>query len=289
MTEAENHCPLCKGFGRKWLDKRGYALQECVTCGHRFYHPASPDSHVGEVYGDQYFTDSAEGYVDYMAEEAIQRASARYYVRRLRPLLPTVAKVLDVGAACGFFLKELQEVGWHGLGIEPNAAMRSIGKDRFELRILDGSLAQLPSEYTFELISAIQVISHLIDPVEFVAQAHTRLSSGGYLLVETWDRDSRVAKLSGASWHELNPPSVLHWFSRASLREMICDAGFEVVACGLPHKRIQLGRAFRMLRHSGDSSALSRFLTWPLTWVPERLSLPYVLGDAFWMLFRKCS
>jgi SAM-dependent methyltransferase len=244
---------------------------------------------MSAVYGDQYFTDSAEGYVDYLAEEAIQRASARYYVSRLRPRLPNVAKVLDFGAACGFFLKEFQDAGWYGLGIEPNASMRTIGEVRFDLRIIDGSLAQLPSEYTFELISAIQVISHLVDPVEFVAQAHTRLLTGGYLLVETWDRESTVAKLSGANWHELNPPSVLHWFSRASLREMICDAGFEVVDSGLPRKRIQLGRAFRMLRHSWNSSVLSRCLTWPLTWVPERLSAPYLLGDAFWMLFRKRS
>jgi hypothetical protein len=126
-----------------------------------------------------------------------------------------------------------------------------------------------------------------MDPVDFVTQARDRLSESGLLLIETWDRDSIAAKASGARWHELNPPSVLHWFSRASLRKMVCDTGFELIDCGLPRKRIQIGRAFRMLRHSHNNSAISRGLTWPLALMPKNLTLPYLLGDAFWMLFKK--
>jgi SAM-dependent methyltransferase len=264
-------------------------LLECVNCEHRFFLPRSPDDHVQSVYSDHYFSDSSEGYVDYLGEEKIQRASARFYISRLRQHVPTVANVLDVGAACGFFLKEFKDTGWQCLGIEPNATMRAVGVDRFGVRIIDGSIAQLPMEKKFELITAIQVISHLVDPVEFVAQAYSKLSTNGLLLIETWDRDSFIAKLSGTKWQELNPPSVLHWFSRASLLKQVCEAGFELVDSGLPRKRIQFGRAGRMLRHSCDNSAISRHLTSLLALVPEQLSLPYLLGDAFWMLFRKRS
>lgn len=289
MSEAVDSCPLCKAVGRIWLEKNGYTLRACSHCGHRYFNPPSPDSHVEAVYSDQYFTNSSEGYVDYVGEEAIQRASARTYVARLRARLPTSARVLDVGAACGFFLKEYEEAGWRGLGLEPNASMRALGKERFDIEIVNGSLSQLPEVETFDLISAIQVISHLIHPADFVREAHSRLNAGGYLLVETWDRESLAAKLSRTMWHELNPPSVLHWFSRASLRQLVCEVGFEVVDSGLPPKRIQIGRAFRMLRHSANNSAISRIVTAPLKLVPERLSLPYWLGDAFWMLFRKST
>lgn len=288
MDVTPNMCPLCNRNGENWLRKNGHLIQVCVDCGHRFYRPPAPDKHVQMVYGDHYFANSSDGYLDYLGEEAIQRASALFYVSLLRPYMQEGAQVLDVGAACGYFLSEFQKQGWRCLGLEPNATMRAIGRTRFAVEIIDSSLDQLPSSQVFQLITAIQVVSHLIDPVAFAEQVYAKLSVGGLLLIETWDRHSLVARLTGSSWHELNPPSVLHWFSRDSLRKMFCSAGFEFVDTGLPRKRIQLGRAVHMLRHSGNHSMLSRCLTAPLKWVPERLSLPYFLGDAFWILLRKC-
>lgn len=286
MTDnSANHCPLCGKQGRARFKKRDLTILECTNCHHQFWKPTNLEAHVAETYGDDYFQGSSAGYLDYVGEETIQRASARYYTRMLtRHTRP--GRMTDVGAACGFFVKEFSDAGWCACGVEPNSSMRDFGQKKFGIDLPAAQLDDLPSSDRVDLISVIQVISHLIDPRQTLTTIHNRLLPGGLLLIETWDRSSLAARLSGEGWHEYNPPSVLHWFSRASLQKLVEEHGFEKVSQGIPRKRIQLGRAAKMIRHSTENSIIGRWLTWPLVLAPSNLAVPYFLGDAFWMLFR---
>ena len=287
-TEAAQSpsCPLCAISSSRVKQIRGLNIQRCTSCGH-FFHPVDrPLEHVKSVYSDQYFSDSSEGYQDYLQEEPNQRRSAKFYCGLIAKHSSTPAAMMDIGAASGFFLDEFQKLGWQGLGVEPNQRMREVALDRFNLPMVE-LLEHVPEASRFQLVTMIQVISHLLDPVASLQQVHRALDRNGLLLVETWDRDSWIAKLSGGGWHEWNPPSVLHWFSRSSLRSVLDSVGFKEVGCGIPRKRIQIGRAVSMLRHSWKDSLAMRCVTTPLRIVPAGLSLPYLLGDAFWLLLRK--
>ena len=287
-TEAAQspRCPLCAGSSICVKQIRSLNIHRCSSCGH-FFHPVDrPLEHVKSVYSDKYFSDSSEGYQDYLQEEPNQRRSAKFYCGLIARRSSSPGALLDIGAASGFFLDEFQKLGWQGQGVEPNQRMRDVALDRFKLPMVE-ALEQVPDASRFQLITMIQVISHLLDPLASLQQVHQALDRDGLLLVETWDRDSWIAKLSGNSWHEWNPPSVLHWFSRSSLRSVLESVGFEEVCCGIPRKRIQIGRAVAMLRHSWKDSLAMRCVTTPLRIVPAGLSLPYLLGDAFWLLLRK--
>lgn len=279
-------CPICAGASNRFSQIRGLSIQRCTSCGHFFHSVDQPREHVKSVYSDSYFSNSSEGYQDYLQEEPNQRRSAKYYCGLIAKHCSTSGTLLDIGAASGFFLDEFQKLGWQGQGVEPNQRMREVALDRFNLPMVE-ALEQVPDASRFQAITMIQVVSHLLDPVASLRRVHQALDRDGLLLVETWDRDSWIAKLSGKSWHEWNPPSVLHWFSRASLRSILKSVGFEEVSCGIPRKRIQLGRAVAMLRHSWRDSLAMRCVTTPLRIVPAGLSLPYLLGDAFWLLLRK--
>ena len=84
-----------------------------------------------------------------------------------------------------------------------------------------------------------------------------RTAPGGVWVIETWDRESVVARLLGRRWHEINPPSVLHWFSRRSLDALLASLGFERVARGRPRKTIGADHV-RALLGAHRSSARSR-------------------------------
>ena len=66
----------------------------------------------------------------------------------------------------------------------------------------------------YDLVVMLQVIAHLVDPLATGRRIAELLRPDGLWLVETWDRESRTARLFGRRWHEYSPPSVLHWFSR---------------------------------------------------------------------------
>lgn len=289
LTTDDAHlprCPLCASPSSRVKHIRSLNIDRCSSCGH-FFHPVDrPLEHVKSVYSDKYFSDSTEGYQDYLQEEPNQRRSAMFYCGLIAKHSSSPGALLDIGAASGFFLDEFQKLGWHGQGVEPNQRMRNVALDRFKLSMVE-ALEQVPETSRFQLVTMIQVISHLLDPVASLQRVHQALDRDGLLLIETWDRDSWIAKLSGNSWHEWNPPSVLHWFSRSSLRSVLESVGFEEVCCGIPRKTIQIGRAVAMLRHSWKDSLAMRCVTTPLRIVPAGLSLPYLLGDAFWLLLRK--
>lgn len=280
-------CSICGGQSQPVRELRGWWIWRCLSCSHYFCDVVADQSHVEAVYDDSYFTGSSTGYLDYLGEESIQRASARKYVKVIeRYCTKKCGRLIDVGAASGFFSDEFQARGWSCLAIEPNSSMRRIANDRFGLPAV-ASLDEIDGSGKFQLIMMIQVISHLPKPVDAIRRCYELLADDGSLLIETWDRQSLIAKLSGRRWHEWNPPSVLHWFSRDGLRSLGEDHGFSLIATGLPKKQIQIGRASSMVRHACGGSVLARALTVPLALVPARFQVPYFLGDAFWMLFRK--
>ena len=101
-----------------------------------------------------------------------------------------------------------------------------------------GTVESVPLEGAFDAVLLVQVIAHFPHPFETLTRLRERTARGGVWVIETWDRESLVARLLGRRWHEINPPSVLHWFSRRSLDAPLASLGFERVARGRPRKTI---------------------------------------------------
>jgi SAM-dependent methyltransferase len=188
--------------------------------------------------------------------------------------------VLDVGAAAGFVLEGFLSQGWAGRGIEPNARMCSAANDRLGPLVDAGILESYKSRRTYDLVAMIQVVAHFPDPRQALARAAELTRPGGFWLVETWDRESLVARTFGKWWHEYSPPTVLHWFSRSGLQRLAGSLGFsswlgpapEVDQPGVPRLRAQATRK-------------SPPLAQPLRLMPDSLRLPYPGDDLFWALF----
>jgi SAM-dependent methyltransferase len=261
-------------------------VRGCIACGHRHADLEVTDDHVRRVYSDEYFSGGGAGYANYLAEAPLLRRHGRRYARRLARFT-TPGRVLDVGAAAGFVLEGLLDAGWTGTGIEPNEAMATRAANRLRVPIHRGTLIDFPGDETFDLLLMIQIIGHFTDLLRELEAAarHTRV--GGYWLVETWDRESPAARLLGRRWHEYNPPSVVHWFSPGALRGLVRRFGFTEVARGRPLKLLNGAHARSLLAHQIRLPILAWLARPTLSLIPEKLSLPYYVGDLFWALFRK--
>ena len=71
-----------------------------------------------------------------------------------------------------------------------------------------------------------QVLEHLVDPLGALRAVHRSLRPEGHLRIETWDRSSLVARLLGARWQQVTPPSVLWLFRGDDLAAVLGAAGF---------------------------------------------------------------
>lgn len=274
-------CPLCKSGSQFAFAAKGFPLHDCEVCGHRFAAIDAGVEHVRETYDDKYFNGGGAGYADYCSESEMLRARGRMYAKKIAPFVST-GRILDVGAAAGFVLKGFAEEGWTGVGIEPNASMAAMGRDSLSLDMRVGSLESLATDERFGLISMIQVAAHFYDPERAFAIARDLLNEGGCLLIETWDRSSKLARVFGKNWHEYSPPSVLHWYSKGGLNNYLETVGFDQIAGGRPSKKISGGHVRSLLRYRLGDAAILKL-------IPEKVNFPYPSEDLFWALFRKRS
>lgn len=279
-------CPIDHSPTLRVFQIDGYWIRECQDCHMRCVEISASHEHLTQVYGDSYFTGGGAGYLNYLDEANIIMTHGRQYGKILTKFM-NPGKVLDVGAAAGFILKGLSDYGWDGLGLEPNAFMAEHGRSQVGVDIEVGSLERYGSDQKFDLITMIQVVPHFYDLRRALQTAANLTKPSGYWLIETWNKDSTIARMMGPNWHEYSPPSVLHFFSPESLRLLVSQFGFEEVARGRPAKKINSSHAKSLLTYKLQDSIVGRLGAKLVDLVPDGLTLPYPSFDLFWALYRK--
>jgi SAM-dependent methyltransferase len=195
--------------------------------------------------------------------------------------------LLDVGAAAGFLMKGFENKGWKVFGVEPNCSMAGYGKNNLGLDIRVGTVEESGLNIMVDLVLLIQVIAHLYDLDRSMDSINSILKTDGYVLIETWDKDSYLARLFGRRWHEYSPPSTLHYFSRETMDLLMSRYGFRKIAGGRPDKKIHSRHAKSLLCHKLQISRSLRCLTGIEKILPENKYIPYPCEDLFWALYRK--
>jgi hypothetical protein len=132
-----------------------------------------------------------------------------------------------------------------------------------------------------------EVLPHLVDPNAAFEKVRRLTKPGGMILVESWNCQSWTARILGKRWHEYSPPSVLHWFSPATLRRATHQYGFEHIAMGRPTKRLNGAHLKSVIDFNARSPVARPFLRLASLLVPDRLSIPYPAEDLFWVLLRR--
>lgn len=280
-------CPVCDGPASSVFRKNEADVCHCDSCRHRWAGLQVDPTHTAVHYDDDYFTDGNDGYVDYLGDGALVRDRGRWYAKLLERQHIAAGRVLDVGAAAGFFLQGLQDHGWSGVGLEPNGRMAKFGREQLRLDVREGTLESLSLDEPFDLVSIIQVVAHLTDPAQAFRAAARHTRPGGHWIIETWNYRSLSARLMGRSWHEYSPPRTLHWFCPDSIRALANQCGMEFVASGRPDKSISAEHAKSLLKHSTAGNRIVRAITSPAMLIPDRVRIPYPANDLNWFLFRK--
>jgi SAM-dependent methyltransferase len=257
-----------------------------MECGHRFVLSEDSAGHVARIYGDHYFFGDSAGYPDYLEENELLVSHGRRYARMMDKYTKP-GRLLDVGAAAGFVMKGFMEMGWKGVGIEPNPGMAEHARKSLGLDVRVCTLEDFEPTGQFDLVSMIQVVPHFVDPRRALASAARLTKEGGYWLIETWDCQSWTARCVGKAWHEYSPPSVLHWFSQIGLAQLVGEFGFSELAHGQPRKWIRGSHAKAVMRASGGARGLWKMVSGLAGMIPDHMALPYLGDDLYWTLFQR--
>jgi 2-polyprenyl-3-methyl-5-hydroxy-6-metoxy-1,4-benzoquinol methylase len=257
-------CPLCRATTTpadvRW-NKDGFDIVRCPSCALVFRATLPTADEIEAIYGREYFERSREdtsghGYLDYLEDADEHRFNARRRLDALERLVPERGRLLDVGAAAGFFAAEAQQRGWTAQGVDVSPYMAGYGREELGVDIRTGLFQALEDPPPVDVVTMWDYIEHSIDPVGDVRRAAEALTPGGVLALSTGDIDTPVARLSGARWHLLTPRHHNFFFSATTLRRLLTDAGLEVVELGHPAQHFSVRYLVHKLRTMLPASAL---------------------------------
>jgi SAM-dependent methyltransferase len=197
-------------------------LRRCPLCGCLWADDARHDDQVlagaYERVSASYFDSQPDDPRYTRFYESLEQAMKRYVRGRT---------ILDVGCGDGVFLGTLSNE-WTKCGLEPSASGARLARQR-NLNVDCATLDTTNTHYEADVISALDVIEHVIDPHQFIDSFKRQLRPGGFALLLTGDTDSYPASVAGPWWSYLRWCGHISVFSRSGLRRLLESHGFEVV------------------------------------------------------------
>jgi 2-polyprenyl-3-methyl-5-hydroxy-6-metoxy-1,4-benzoquinol methylase len=142
-------------------------------------------------------------------------------------------KVLDVGCGWCHALEYLQGRGISGFGFDPAEEAVARGKE-LGLKVQQAGMGSMKVfEERFEVVTMLNVLEHLSDPVGAIKQIRSDVIADGGVLVIDVPNEFNLFQTSGQAVHGLPqwwvaPPAHLNYFDAPSLRALLEGNGFAV-------------------------------------------------------------
>ncbi len=210
-----------------------------------------PDN-VLETYSGTYFNGAGQGhgYVDYDRDKIPMTGTFEVFLNLLAHHGVATGRLLDVGAATGFFLDLARKRGYHTVGVEPGAEAAKKAELK-GLNVVHGTIDDLaePPE-SFDAITMLDVLEHLPAPSTDLARARRLLKPGGLLAINTPDYGSLLARVLGMNWHLVTPPEHLCLFTSEALNSSLGKMGFKVLVVRRIGKKFTLQYILRTLANN---------------------------------------
>ena len=254
VINSYQDCPACGSLAKTKpiYRKLGYEIVRCSDCGlgrtklNDQFDPAT-------IYSSDYFEgNQTDGYADYLGSEAVLRREFRNVVKSLLRQGRTSGNLFEIGCAYGFFLMEARKYfDVHGceLAVDASAYCRTQGLDVVTGTVTEECLSQRGA---FDVVVMLDVIEHLVEPLEVLRMASRSLNRGGHILISTGDWDSVLSRVMGSAWRLMTPPQHVFFFSYRTIHSILSRAGFRVVHFSRPAKLVPLSLAvFQLTRMLG--------------------------------------
>jgi 2-polyprenyl-3-methyl-5-hydroxy-6-metoxy-1,4-benzoquinol methylase len=229
-----NNCEICGALGvaigQKYgtFSQRHYEVQHCETC--RFSWIANPWTDFAAIYSEDYYRGrGADPLVDYMFELDHPLQTIRHYewkgILRAVQSLTTVDSTtswLDFGCGNGGLVRFVRQhqpcaiVGYDEGWATSRAAQLGIPLlQQIDLDAMAGS---------FDIITAIEVVEHLINPLETFRTIRRLLKPGGLFFLTTGNAQPFRGRLT--TWGYLMPEVHVSFYEPETLTRAMAQTGF---------------------------------------------------------------
>ncbi len=231
-------CILCDNKGFHRISSRVRTGEEvsiviCDRCSLVQVNPRPSEREIEDFYKKQYHKDATG---ESSPPERLIHKSRRFAKHRLTILRNfqdlSGTSLLDIGCSYGEFIYQARGLVKKAKGIEPGISFYNYGVKELGLDIFNGTFDEfLRSNSTqYDIITAFNVIEHLVNPKEFLRGIHGILKDNGILFIEIPDFKEHLLRrlFLKKKFVQLFSPFHLQYFSRATIEYLLNISGFNV-------------------------------------------------------------
>jgi 2-polyprenyl-3-methyl-5-hydroxy-6-metoxy-1,4-benzoquinol methylase len=231
MESAPETCILCKTSERELLiDKDGWTVYRCPTCGLGFLDPRPSESEIEGLYRSDYFSERYDGGIDPDSPQYKKRLSGEWHRTKFIKSVKRSGHLLDIGCGYGYFLDASRREGYkvHGLDVSEWAAQYAIEKLGLSMTIGKIGDVNLPPQ-NFDIITMWHSLEHTPNPHMALQRAKSWLKKDGILVIDVPNHEGTDARRIWHEWDGWSLPYHYWHFTSKSLKQLLSHHGFTVI------------------------------------------------------------
>jgi 2-polyprenyl-3-methyl-5-hydroxy-6-metoxy-1,4-benzoquinol methylase len=235
---VETNCPACGTTGIFSFRKFGFFHNTCPKCSTLYCSPRPVDSLISLYY------------TSYLAPELWTRLLLKVDIqRKILQHKPRVEKIvsilmskgqekggiaLDLGAGSGAFATCLKNTDFFEDVITLDISDSCVSSCKNAgLSARKGTIADIKSG-SLDLICMNDLIEHVFNPADLLADCKKALKKGGFLAIATPNGEGFDFKILGEKTKNITPPEHLNYFNPHSMKILLGTAGYTPIVVETP-------------------------------------------------------
>lgn len=231
MTKFKN-CKICNSSDiTKAYSLKRFDLLLCSECRHLF----SELKVQPQVYDDSYFITGNQEHFNNPDTQLFN------YIHHLIQQYTRLKSSLDIGTGVGLLPRYFRGLGYDSSGIDISIEAISHGTEVLQIPQLSAvDIVDYQPDKFFPIITNINVVEHVEEPLEFLSHIHRVLDEDGIFICTTVDSNSLIFSLAKFffkySFGNIEGPldrvcdiHHLHHFNQQSFHRALREVGFDIV------------------------------------------------------------
>ena len=231
--ENLNQCPICNSIKifkvnniKKNIKeiKDTFDLIKCQDCSHRFISKIPDQIELNKLYeidsplvfgGTIHELNQKKNFIENNFEDIEPQFNHWIFDY----IDQNQGSYLELGPGLCRLYKTFYLKGWKCQGLEQRSFIKinGIKKDIKDI------------ENNNDVVAAIDVLEHLVDPIEMLKKINSKIKKGGKIFLTYPHSESFKSKILKDRWSMVSPLAHIHYFSKKSTKIMLEKAGYKIL------------------------------------------------------------